>query len=258
MVSASGGDPCEAYKMDKDIHGIALIISNTEFEKETGLNDRYGGDKDEQALQELFEMLHYKAVLLKNLKAAQIEIALRIITGDLSFDELTDRADIKKLEILKAEDCLVSRENDSFVLCVMSHGEWGVVLGTDGETFKVKEICPIVGNCELLSNKPKMVFMQACGGGDMPPDKQIPVDIFMSFSTSPGDSAFRDDDGSGSWYVKDSCSVLKESYTTTDLVLMITIVHLKMSERVGKDDDGSEVTQSPWNWNTLKFNVYFQ
>ncbi|KAL5505582.1 hypothetical protein EMCRGX_G007041 [Ephydatia muelleri] len=188
-------------------------------------------------------------------------MALRIVTGDLSFDELTDHADIKNLENLKAEDCLVSREKDSFVLCVMSHGEWGVVLGTDGEKFELKEICPIVGNCELLSNKPSMVFIQACQGGDMPQADgkrvEIPHNFLMSFATSPGNSAFRDEDGSGSWYVKDLCSVLNEHYTTTDLVSMITMVHLEMRYRVGRED-GNEVTQSPSNWNTLKFHVYFQ
>ena len=106
VVSAGGGLPQKAYKMDKDTHGIALIISNTEFEKHTGYDDRYGGDKDEQALQELFEMLHYKAVHLKNLQAAQIETALRIVTRHLSFDGLTNHADIKKLENLKANDLL--------------------------------------------------------------------------------------------------------------------------------------------------------
>ena len=263
MVSAGGGRPHKAYKMDKDIHGIALIISNTEFEKETGLNDRYGGDKDEQALQELFEMLHYKAVHLKNLKAAQIERALKMVTGHLSFDDLTNRADIKKLENLKAKDCLVSPENDSFVLCVMSHGEDGdILLGTDGEKFQLHKIYQIVGNCQLLSNKPKMVFIQACRGGGVPQadgDRvEKPADFFTSFPTFTGHAAFRDGDSSGSWYVKDLCSVLKESYITTDLESMVKEVHDKLRDRLSTDGDGEKITQVPEKRDTLRFNVYFR
>ena len=263
MVSAGGGHPHKAYKMDKDIHGIALIISNTEFEEDTGFNDRDGGDKDEQALQELFEMLHYKAVLLKNLKAAQIERALKIVTGHLSFDDLTNRADIKKLDNLKANDCLVSSENDSFVLCVMSHGEDGdILLGTDGEQFQFHNIYQIVGNCTLLSNKPKMVFIQACRGNDGPQadgecvDK--PADFFTSFPTFAGHAAYRAGDGSGSWYVKDLCSVLKESYITTDLESMVKEVHSKLRDHLYTGNDGKKITQVPEKRDTLRFNVYFQ
>ena len=250
--------------MDKDIHGIALIISNTEFEKHTGYDYRYGGDKDEQALQELFEMLHYKTVLLKNLKAAQIERALKMVTGDLSFDEPMDHEDTKKLENLKANDCCVSPENDSFVLCVMSHGAEGeVVLGTDGIQFTLTKIYEIFGNCKLLSKKPKMVFIQACRGSytcvaqkDGP--VKNPADFFLSFSTFAGHAAYREGNGSGSWYVKDLCSVLKESYITTDLDSMIIKVHSKLQDRSDKDEDGNTVKQVPEKKDTLKFRVYFQ
>ncbi|KAL5505475.1 hypothetical protein EMCRGX_G006911 [Ephydatia muelleri] len=263
VVSAGGGRPHKAYKMDKDIHGIALIISNTEFEEETQLNDRDGGDKDEQALQELFEMLHYKAVHLKNLKAAQIERALKIVTGDVSFAGLTNHADIKKLENLKANDCLVSPENDSFVLCVMSHGQEGeVVLGTDGEKFQLHKIYQIVGDCKMLSNKPKMVFIQACRGGGVPQadgDRvEKPADFFTSFPTFKDHAAFRDGDSSGSWYVKDLCSVLKESYITTDLESMVKEVHNKLRDRWSTEGDGKKVCQVPEKRDTLRFNVYFQ
>ena len=263
VVSAGGGLPQKAYKMDKDIHGIALIISNTEFEEDTGFLYRGGGEKDEQALQELFEMMRYKAVLLKNLKAAQIERALRMVTGDLSYDDLPNNANKKKLVNLEAEDCLVSPENDSFVLCVMSHGEDGdILLGTDGETFQLNTIYRIVGNCKLLSKKPKMIFIQACRGGGVPQTKvdhvEKPADFFTSFPTFAGHSAFRDNDGSGSWYAKDLCSVFKERYITTDLETMVKEVNSKLMDRLGNDADGKTVRQVPEKKDTLKFLVYFQ
>ena len=252
MVSAGVGDPHEAYKMDKDIHGIALIISNTEFGKETKLNNRYGGDKDEKALQEFFEMLHYKAVDLKHLKAAQIERALRIVTGDT-----------KMLENLKAKDRCVSPDNDSFVLCVMSHGKEGeVVLGTDGGKFKLTMIYKIVGNCKMLSNKPMMVFIQACRGGDVPQADgdcvEKPAHFFTSFPTFAGHSTFRYGDGSGSWYVKSLYSVLKERYTKTDLKSMVTEVHSKLGDHLAIDDNGDKLTQVPEKKKTLRFKVYFE
>ena len=263
MVSAGGGLPHAAYKMDKDTHGIALIISNTKFEEDTGFLYRDSGEEDEQALQELFEMMHYKAVLLKNLKAAQIERALKIVTGHLSFDYLTNRADIKKLENLKANDCLVSPENDSFVLCVMSHGEEGeVVLGTDGEKFEINEIYQIVGECKSLSNKPKMVFIQACRGGGVPQADgeratvNKPGDFFMSFPTFEGHSAFRDADGS--WYVQDLFSVFKECFKTTDLESMVLQVYSKLRDRFHKEKDGSILRQIPEKKGTLIYKVYFQ
>ena len=267
VVSAGGGLPHAAYKMDKDTHGIALIISNTEFEEDTELSNREGGDKDEQALQELFEMLHYKAVLLKNLKAAQFTTALQIVTGQTSYEKLTNMADTKKLlKNLNAEGCLVSPENDSFVLCVMSHGADGdILLGTDGEEFQLHTIYQIVGKCKLLSNKPKMIFIQACrgGGGGGGSRTEIdcveePADFFTSFPTFAGHSAFRDDDGSGSWYVKDLCSVFKESYITTDLETMVKKVNSKLRDRLDKDADGDEARQVPEKKDTLIFHVYFQ
>ena len=49
-----------------------------------------------------------------------------------------------------------------------SHGEEGVILGIDGGEFEIHDIYPIVGECKHLSNKPKMVFIQACRGNEVP------------------------------------------------------------------------------------------
>ena len=81
----------------------------------------------------------------------------------------------------------------------MSHGEEGeVVLGTDGDKFEINEIYQIVGECKMLSNKPKMVFIQACRGGSVPQADgehatvNKPGDFFMSFPTFEGHLSFRD------------------------------------------------------------------
>ena len=69
MVSSDGDSKkMKAYKI-KSSHGIALIISNIEFDKGCGLYKRDGGDMDERNLQDLFspKYLNYKVVLLKDL-----------------------------------------------------------------------------------------------------------------------------------------------------------------------------------------------
>ena len=54
MVSSDGGSKTTtAYKMTSP-HGIALIISNIEFDKTCGLDYRAGAHVDEKSLQELF------------------------------------------------------------------------------------------------------------------------------------------------------------------------------------------------------------
>ena len=70
-------------------HGIALIISNTEFEKGLDLDDRNpGGKADEENLKQLFETLKYKVVMLTNLKMAQIELAFQIVTKTKNYQDI--------------------------------------------------------------------------------------------------------------------------------------------------------------------------
>eukprot|EP00731_Ephydatia_muelleri_P004102 Em0002g278a len=263
-VVSAGGIAYEAYKMDKCCHGIALIISNITFDQdEDGFPpNRDGGEKDELALQKLFETLGYKVVLLTNLKGAQITKALKIVTGheQMSVGDLKMPDDKKKLKLLSKEECLVSPENDSFVLCLMSHGEEGVILGVDGDEFKIHDIYGIVGECKNLSNKPKMVFVQACRGDEVPKADggdaaRKPGDLLLSFATFIGHAAFRGKNGS--WYVKDLCSVFTEGYMTKDFLSMLTEVHRAVEKREDVEEDGQIVKQIPQITGVLKRNVYF-
>ena len=57
---------------------------------------------------------------------------------------------------------------NAFVLCILSHGDEGVIVGTDGEHISVDTITTMFdgGSCPQLSTKPKIFFFQACQGSE--------------------------------------------------------------------------------------------
>ena len=233
-------------------HGIALIISNTKFDIQD--YDRHGGEKDEPALETLFTKLGYKVVLLKNLKGPEIKRAIQIVTGHEDGKMKTNR-DRAIFSALSKDKLLVSSEDNSFVLCLMSHGKENVVLGIDEEEVEIDDIFQIVGPCKDLVQKPKMVFIQACRGDATPtPDsaKAVthPEDFLFSFATFFGHAAFRDEIY-GSWYVKALCSIFESGYKMKDLDSMITEVHNEIDK---KREEGRQV---PEKRGTLKYKVYF-
>ena len=70
-----------------------------------------------------------------------------------------------------------SDETDSVVLVIMSHGKLGAILGVDwkkdggerpDDEFPINNIYKHLGpqNCRALLNKPKIIIIQACRGGD--------------------------------------------------------------------------------------------
>ena len=241
--------------MGKRPHGIALIISNTEFEDPT--SNRNGGKEDEDRIQALFNTLHYKVVPLNNLRGAQITRALKVVTQHPE-GKLTTKQDREKLAVLSKKDCLVSAMHDSFVLCLMTHGVEGAVLGTDEEQCKIQEIHDIVGSCKDLSNKPKMVFIQACRGDNvLQRDAATNAeDLLISFATPHGFASYRDE--YGSWYMQSICRIFNEGYKTKDLASMITEVKAAVMKKVGKEADGTTAKQSPVNEGPgLRFQVYF-
>ena len=125
MVSSDGGATSNpAYKMaGNPVHGIALIISNCTFDK--GIKYRAGGEVDERNLQELFGILKYQVVFLKDLKGGQIDMAFRLVSSHVKYAEIPAKHK-KALEALSPADSLIAANHDSFVCCLMSHGDKGV------------------------------------------------------------------------------------------------------------------------------------
>lgn len=57
---------------------------------------------------------------------------------------------------------------DSVFVTIMSHGDMGIISGTDSKAFKTEEIFQHLNakNCPALVNKPKIIIIQACRGGN--------------------------------------------------------------------------------------------
>ena len=262
MVSSDGGSPNPAYKMaGNPVHGIALIISNCTFDK--GLKYRAGGEVDEVNLLELFgsKYLNYKVVFLKDLKKDQIDMALRLVSGHKGFSYIQiGKNDKKALEALSPADNLIAASHDSFVCCLMSHGDQGVVHGTDGKTFDLENIYNYLGGCGHLTGKPKMVFIQACQG-DAIAEHGVEddghttksADFLLSFAAFCGQKSF---EGEGSWYVNALCNTFKENYKSKDVVSMITDIHKEVMKQEAKDAKGGVCLQCPRLEHTLRHKVH--
>ena len=154
------------------------------------------------------------------------------------------KQDRKLLENLKDNENLVSSNHDSFICCLMSHGEENVIYGIDGEPFIIKSIYQFLGDgCAALISKPKMVFVQACRGDETAEVEPLPrdgvpksdgprnvADFLLSFPTFNGHSAFRDDNGS--WYMKALCFIFSKNHEKHDVLNMIIAVHNEVSDRM--------------------------
>ncbi|XP_013415815.1 interferon-induced helicase C domain-containing protein 1 isoform X2 [Lingula anatina] len=128
------------YKNTSSPRGRVLVINNKKFD---GKRDRRGTEHDVAMLEKLFTGLHYQVVVKHDLKAQEIKDALREESQNPVHESL-----------------------DSFVFVILSHGDKGIVYGTDLKFVKYQEIFSFFNNksCPGLRGKPKLFFIQACQG----------------------------------------------------------------------------------------------
>ncbi|KAG9339274.1 hypothetical protein JZ751_023974 [Albula glossodonta] len=117
------------YKMDASPCGHCLIINNVDFESQSELKDRKGSDIDCDRLERRFKSLNF----------------------------IMDHS-----------------KYDCCVVIILSHGTEathsrfpGAVHGVDGPSVPVQNITSYLNgqHCPSLQGKPKLFFIQACGGG---------------------------------------------------------------------------------------------
>ena len=129
------------YKMSRAPRGIAIIINNKKFLRSSGMDKypRKGTDVDRDALEKLFKSLKFE---------------VRIYN-----DVTTDRIRRIAQEIVS----LNHSDYDAFIFSILTHGEEGLLYGTDG-TISIRDLTSEFKDVTTLAGKPKMFFFQACLG----------------------------------------------------------------------------------------------
>ncbi|KAK5923354.1 hypothetical protein CgunFtcFv8_000333 [Champsocephalus gunnari] len=144
-------DSIQSYKMDASPCGHCLIINNVEFEPASELSNRKGSNIDCDKLESRFKALNFIVEVRTNLKQRQIK---------------------HELSSLCKKD---HSQYDCCVVIMLSHGTEvshnrfpGAVYGVDGQHVPVQHITNYLTgqHCPSLQGKPKLFFIQACGGGE--------------------------------------------------------------------------------------------
>lgn len=207
------------YKMDYPSIGTCLIINNKNFHKSTNMNLRNGTDVDAAAAMQTFSQLGYKVQVANDQTVSQIKtLMLNVSREDHS-------------------------QSASFVCVLLSHGEDGVIFGTDGyERLENLVKCFKGNHCRTLVGKPKLFFIQACRGSALDDgteletdsvaeqvSERIPVeaDFLYAYSTAPGYYSWRNTTN-GSWFIQSLCQML-HLHQSLEIMQILTRVNHKVA-----------------------------
>ncbi|NXA11076.1 CASP9 protein, partial [Sapayoa aenigma] len=268
----TGTCPCQVYELKADPCGHCLILNNVNFSRDSFLSTRVGSDMDCEKLERRFRALHFDVLTRRDLKAQEMVLELQKLA----------RRDHSTLDC-----CIVVILSHG---CQTSHIQFpGGIYGTDGKPIPIEKIVNYFNgsNCPSLRGKPKLFFIQACGGEERdrgfivdsssPEDEApgvslesdaipfqapsgnvdepdaiaclpTPSDILVSYSTFPGFVSWRE--ASGSWYVETLDSVLERYACSEDLLNMLLRVANAVSAK-------GRYKQIPGCFNFLRKKFFF-
>jgi len=128
------------YTMTSWPRGMALIIDNEDFET---LPPRRGSHIDSECLARLYRELGFWVVIKRNLRKVSLEYELFSFATDTVHNQL-----------------------DMAVVAILSHGENGSIICTNGEKVPIEDILSKFNNREAppLKGKPKFFIFQSCRG----------------------------------------------------------------------------------------------
>ncbi|TTG17230.1 Caspase-3 [Bagarius yarrelli] len=218
-AKGSTPDDSDAYRTDYPNLGKCLIINNKNFAKETGMTERNGTDVDAANIMKVFRELGFKTVIQNDQSVSQMR---------------------KLFKLVSQED---HSKSAMFVCVILSHGDDGVIYGTDG-SLELKELSGFFrgDRCLSLVGKPKIFIIQACRGNDLDPGietdsvsesegtQRIPVeaDFLYAYSTAPGYYAWRNT-ANGSWFISSLCEMLTKYGRKLEIMQLMTRVNRKVA-----------------------------
>ncbi|XP_028315148.1 caspase-3-like [Gouania willdenowi] len=207
------------YRMDFISMGTCLIINNKNFHPSTSMGRRNGTDVDAASVMKTFSTLGYDVRIYNDQTVDQ----MKSLIYNVSKEDHSQRA--------------------SFVCVLLSHGEEGLIFGTDGfERFETLTLCFKGERCRTLLGKPKLFFIQACRGSALDEGVQleadsgaqvsekIPVeaDFLYAYSTTPGYYSWRNT-SNGSWFIQSLCDMLQTHSEHMELMQIMTRVNRKVA-----------------------------
>ncbi|KAH3830356.1 caspase-3-like isoform X1 [Dreissena polymorpha] len=197
----------DSYDVTHRERGHALIINQETFSVELnrrGFTRRTGTAVDERNISRKLKAMGFQVKSYPDLKASQI----RSVCAKMAAQDHSD--------------------SDMFLFVILTHGEEGIVFGTD-EGLEIQEVAGYFkgDKCPSLVGKPKLFFIQACRGyktdagvhisvTDALPASmkgsdsiKLPVeaDFLFAYSTVPGYYSWRNGTN-GSWFIQALCAVL--------------------------------------------------
>ncbi|XP_069731045.1 caspase-9 [Phaenicophaeus curvirostris] len=262
------------YELKANPCGHCLILNNVNFSGDSDLSTRDGSDVDCEKLEKRFKALCFNVLTRRNLKAQEM---------------------VSELQKLARQD---HSALDCCVVVILSHGCQtshiqfpGGIYGTDGKPIPIEKIVNYFNgsHCPSLRGKPKLFFIQACGGEqrdrgfvmdyDSPSDEApggslesdatpfqtlagnadepdavaclpTPSDILVSYSTFPGFVSWREA-STGSWYVETLDSVLEQYAHSENLLNMLLRVANAVSAK-------GKYKQIPGCFNFLRKEFFFK
>ncbi|XP_078499123.1 caspase-9 isoform X2 [Lissotriton helveticus] len=263
----------KVYILEADPCGFCLIINNVTFQEHSNLTPRNGSNIDCEKLRNRFASFHFEVLIRENLTGKEIH---------------------KELQTLAALD---HSHLDCCVVVILSHGCEtrhiqlpGGVYGTDGAPVPVERVVTYFDgqHCPTLRGKPKLFFIQACGGsgrdrgfkidtaapdivdpsasvqsdatpfgmpagGQDQPDAiaslPTPCDVLVAYSTYPGFVSWRDQN-IGTWYVETLDRVLAENADSEDLQTILVMVSSEVASK-------GTYKQIPGYFNFLRKRFFF-
>ncbi|NXL41362.1 CASP9 protein, partial [Podilymbus podiceps] len=264
---------CQVYQLKADPCGHCLILNNVHFSSSSNLSTRNGSDVDCEKLEKRFKALRFNVLTRRDLKAQEMVSELQKLA----------RRDHSAVDC-----CVVVILSHG---CQTSHNQFpGGIYGTDGKPIPIEKIVNYFNgsHCPSLRGKPKLFFIQACGGEQRDrgfvvdcdsPDNEAPggslesdatpfqtpagnvdepdavaslptpSDILVSYSTFPGFVSWREV-ASGSWYVETLDRVLEQYASSEDLLNMLLRVANTVSAK-------GRYKQMPGCFNFLRKKFFF-